>query len=213
MRSVFPDDRLAFRFFEQRVYSGAGARLGVYLDQAATTPATISTYPADAPIVDHHVLVDDDSLIPEFYGPDGVLVLWAAAEGTAQAYRMDARLVDRVSSASPVVWSYSGSQFVRTGLMPLFLDGDCTFVGAIAGVGTPPQGAALIADVHLDGVTIFGNQSARPTIAPGAKSGVAGPATVVDLDAGSYLTVDVDQIGTTQPGADLSVVLSLRRKG
>jgi hypothetical protein len=213
MRSVFPDDRLAFRFFEQLVYSGAGAGVVVYLDEAATTPAAITTYPAGVPIAGSRIVVGDDSLLPEFYGPEDVLVLWAAADGDTQTYRMDARFADRVTGATPVVWSYSGSQYVRAGAMPLYLDADYTFVGAIAGVGTPPQGAALVVDVHLSGTTIFGDQSARPTIAADAHSGMAGIPTVTVLPGGGYLTVDVDQVGSTVPGSDLSVVLSLRRKG
>ncbi len=212
-RSVFPDDRMAFRFFNQLIYSGAGARMVVYLDEAGTIPAAISTYPADVPIADSRVTVEADSLVPEFYGPPGVLALWALAEGATETSRLDARLVDRVSGATPFVWSYSGDQVVRTGVMRLYLDVDCTFVGAVAGVGTPPQGSPLLVDINVNGVTIFGFQTARPIIMPTSYSGAATTPTITDLAAGSYLTVDVDQVGTATPGSDLSVVLSLRRKG
>lgn len=212
-RSVFPDDRLAFRFAGRLIYSGSGARMVVYLDEAATVLAPITTYPADTPIAGSVIYVGADSLLPEFYGPDGVLALWLLAEGAAQTYPVEARLVDRVEATIPYVWSYSGTQLVRSGVMRLYLDGDYEYVGAVAGMAAPPLGAALLVDVNLDGTTIFGNQASRLAVPAGAHTGTAGTPTVTDLDQGGYVTVDVDQVGSGDPGDDLSVVLSLRRKG
>lgn len=74
-----------------------------------------------------------------------------------------------------------------------------------ASVKTAPAGSSLIADVNLDGVTIFTTQANRPTIPDGAlTSGMAVPAVTV-WPAGSFLTADVDQIGSTTPGAELVI--------
>lgn len=72
-------------------------------------------------------------------------------------------------------------------------------------VGTAPTGAALIVDILKGGVTIFTNPANRPQIAAGA---TAGETTTIDIpawNANEYLTVTVAQIGSTIPGADLSV--------
>jgi hypothetical protein len=75
-----------------------------------------------------------------------------------------------------------------------------------ATVGIAPTGASLIVDVNRDGTTIFTNQANRPTIA--ASSNSSGKNTDMDITTvadGSYLTVDIDQIGSTIAGGALTV--------
>ncbi len=99
MRTVFPQDRLAFSYFDRQVYSGSGARVHVYLDEGATQLADVLAYPGGAPLAGALLVVGPDSLLPEFYGPDGVETLWALpdVEG-ATTYRLDGRLADRVTN-------------------------------------------------------------------------------------------------------------------
>ncbi len=74
-------------------------------------------------------------------------------------------------------------------------------------VNTAPTGAAILVDVHENGTTIFTNQANRPTIVIAA---FTGETTTID-DASwadeNYLQVDVDQIGSTIVGADLTVTV------
>lgn len=77
-------------------------------------------------------------------------------------------------------------------------------------VGTAPTGAALLVDVNVNGTSVFNPQSARPQVAIGQTSGSAVPAVSgadVDVAPGAVITVDVDQIGSTVAGADLTVVV------
>ena len=72
-------------------------------------------------------------------------------------------------------------------------------------VNTAPTGANVIVDVNKDGTTIFTNQANRPEI---AASGYTDSTTNIDVASwavGEYLTIDVDQIGSTLPGSDLVV--------
>jgi hypothetical protein len=79
-----------------------------------------------------------------------------------------------------------------------------------ATVNTAPTGAAVIVDVNLSGTTIFTTQASRPTIAAGTKtSGKVTSMNVTTIPDGGYLTVDVDQIGSTIAGADLLVQLDV----
>ncbi len=74
-------------------------------------------------------------------------------------------------------------------------------------VNTAPTGAAILIDVHENGTTIFTNQANRPTIAIAA---FTGETTTIDDDSwadGSYLQVDIDQIGSTIAGADLTITV------
>jgi len=74
-------------------------------------------------------------------------------------------------------------------------------------VDTAPTGASLIIDVNKDGSTIFSTQSGRPTIAAGEHSGTSGTPDTTSVANGSYLTFDIDQVGSTVAGADLLIVV------
>lgn len=75
-------------------------------------------------------------------------------------------------------------------------------------VGTAPTGAAIIIDIHKNGTTIFTTQGNRPTIAIAAfDSGEVTNMDVTTLAKGDYLTLDIDQIGSTIAGKDLVVTL------
>lgn len=100
----------------------------------------------------------------------------------------------------------TGTLTVTTGTQRLPIDGTYTIVGTRLMAGTAPTGSALIVDINKNGTTIYSTQGNRPTIADGANAG--GPGTTPDvtaLAAGDYLTVDIDQIGSSVAGADLTV--------
>jgi hypothetical protein len=81
-----------------------------------------------------------------------------------------------------------------------------TIMAVRASVGTAPTGSALVVDVNKNGVTIFTTQGNRPSIpAAGNTSGKVANMDVTALADGDYLTVDVDQVGSTTPGSDLTV--------
>jgi hypothetical protein len=72
-------------------------------------------------------------------------------------------------------------------------------------VGTAPTGAAILVDVNKNGTTIFTTQANRPTIAiSGTTSGKVTNMDVTTLADGDYLTFDIDQIGSTIAGSDLT---------
>lgn len=74
-------------------------------------------------------------------------------------------------------------------------------------VVTAPGGQAVILDVKVNGVSIYGSDAARPTIAVGAKnSGRNTGFTTTSVPPDGELTVDIKQIGAGgTPGADLGV--------
>jgi hypothetical protein len=85
-----------------------------------------------------------------------------------------------------------------------------TIMAVRATVGTGPTGASLIVDVNKNGATIFTTQGNRPTI--GVSTNSSGKVTnmnVTTLEDGAYLTVDVDQVGSTVAGSDLVVTIEV----
>jgi hypothetical protein len=100
----------------------------------------------------------------------------------------------------------TGALTVTTGTQRLPIDGAYTIVGTRLMVGTAPTGANLIVDVNKNGTTIYTTQGNRPSVV--ATQNAGGPGTTPDvtaLVAGDYLTVDIDQIGSTIAGSDLTV--------
>lgn len=85
-----------------------------------------------------------------------------------------------------------------------------SIAGVRASAGTAPTGASVIVDVNINGTTIFTTQSNRPTIAAAAQdSGYVTNMNITSVPAGSYVTIDVDQVGSTIPGADLTVQIEV----
>jgi hypothetical protein len=72
-------------------------------------------------------------------------------------------------------------------------------------VKTAPTGATLIVDVNKAGTTIFTTQGNRPTIAISGTQADSGTPDVTALAEGDKLTIDIDQVGSTVAGADLTV--------
>jgi hypothetical protein len=72
-------------------------------------------------------------------------------------------------------------------------------------VKTAPTGAALIVDVNKNGTTIFTAQGGRPSIAIGDTTDDSDTPDVTALAETDKLTVDIDQVGSTIAGADLTV--------
>lgn len=88
-----------------------------------------------------------------------------------------------------------------------------TILGISAAVNTAPTGAAIILDVNKNGTTIFTTQGNRPQIAAAAFATAAEVTNmeVIAFAIGDYMTVDVDQIGSTVAGADLTVFIRYKR--
>lgn len=80
-----------------------------------------------------------------------------------------------------------------------------TIANVVASVSTAPTGATVIFDVNKNGTTIFSTQANRPTIAISGFVDLSSTPNTTSVAAGEYLTIDVDQIGSTIAGADAVV--------
>jgi hypothetical protein len=89
---------------------------------------------------------------------------------------------------------------------------ELTLVGAWVSAGVIPTGADIIVDVNKNGTTIYSTQANRPTV-PATTNGGAISATpdVTSFAVGDYLTVDIDQIGSTIAGGAITVGIVVRR--
>jgi len=121
--------------------------------------------------------------------------------------------VSAIRAIEPYIMAVTGALTVATGKSRIYLEDNYVVESIRASVNTAPAGASVLVDVNLNGTSIFTTQANRPTIVAGANTAAAtmGAGTTTAVASGQYLTVDVDQIGSTTAGADLTVVIRLRR--
>ena len=125
----------------------------------------------------------------------------------------DGNQVYRLADTIPIFFSKTGVQSVAAGTLQVPVMFPMEIEAVTARVATQPTGASLIVDVNKNGTTIYGTQANRPTIAVSTNAASGGGMSVVSLSGGDYLTVDVDQVGSTVAGSDLVVCVMARRTG
>lgn len=108
------------------------------------------------------------------------------------------------------IYTWPGNAVVNTGALRIYFKRAATILNVYASCSTAPTGASLILDVNLNGVTIFTTQGNRPTITAAAFSDLTNAPDVTAVSAGDFITVDIDQIGSTVPGADIVVSVEYR---
>lgn len=108
-------------------------------------------------------------------------------------------------------FSVTGALTTQTGKSRIYLEGNYVVETVRASVNTAPTGATILVDVNKNGTTIYTTQSARPTIAISGFTATGNSPAVTTFAAGDYITVDVDQIGSTIAGSDLTVTIRLRK--
>lgn len=118
---------------------------------------------------------------------------------------------DRLDRSEWLPFSRSGDLEVAVGKSRFYFPYAATILSVMTMVGTTPSGAALIVDVNKNGSTLFVTQADRPSIAAGTYVSSAAIPTTTAIGAGDYLTVDVDQVGSTVPGSDLIAIVQFRR--
>ena len=96
-----------------------------------------------------------------------------------------------------------------TGSIRWYFTGNVTISNVVATVGTAPTGASLIFDVNKNDTTIFTTQANRPTITATNFTDLTSAPDVTTFVSGDYVTVDVDQVGSTVPGADAVIRLAV----
>jgi hypothetical protein len=112
----------------------------------------------------------------------------------------------------PLVYSASGAMTTRTGKSEIPLLGGGTIVAVKARLNTAPTGATQFAvDINKNGTTIYGTQGNRPIWVASAKAATVGAHSVTTFADGDYLTVDIDAVGSTIAGSDLTVVVYVLR--
>lgn len=110
-----------------------------------------------------------------------------------------------------LLWSIPGSVYTGTNVSSRI---DVAFAGQItkatAYSKTAPTGASMLIDINKNGTSIWAtNQGKRLTVAATANTGNQTNFDTTSFTATDYFTIDIDQIGSTIGGADLTVQLQV----
>lgn len=108
-----------------------------------------------------------------------------------------------------IPYTKTGPLLVSSGTIRFPVFETVKVVGALAMLNTSPTGAAVILDVLKNGASIYTNTNNRPTIADGGNTSQI-PIPQPDINTavlGDYFQVNILQVGSTTPGADLSIVI------
>ena len=103
------------------------------------------------------------------------------------------------------VFTVPGTLSVGTGRAKFYIPGPITLGNVRASVGTAPTGADITIDVNKNGTTVFTTQTNRPKIFAGQTLVSTSTPNITEFAAGDYITVDIDTIGSLNPGSDLTV--------
>lgn len=137
---------------------------------------------------------------------------------TAQTSSVDKRtwIAERGPVRGAFVWTISGTLAVGTNkshVLRSMVPNGFVIEKAFADVKTAPTGTSIILDININNVSIWNvTQANRLTIAAGA---TAGSQTLFDtalVASEDLLTLDVDQVGSTVAGSDLTVSLKGRQR-
>lgn len=109
-----------------------------------------------------------------------------------------------------VTFTKSGTLTTTTGATRWYNDTGATrtLVSTRGSVGTAPTGADILVDINVNGASVWAStQGNRITIAAGTNTDEGGAFDTATIADGSFVTVDIDQIGSGTAGSDLTVTL------
>lgn len=145
----------------------------------------------------------------------GVVAFQAAgADGTIHVFDAASSGGRKAVVNDDVLTAYEqGTLTVKSGKSRLRMPFPGVVLGVAVSANTAPTGASAIVDVNKNGSTIFTTQANRPAIAAGSNSSseAVPDASPAVFATGDYFTFDIDQIGSTVAGADLTVVFRYRK--
>ncbi len=106
------------------------------------------------------------------------------------------------------IFTVTGTLTTGTSVAPILVAHRAlTIVKAYANVKTAPTGADLLLDINKNGSTIWSTQGDRVKCAATASSGTQTSFDTTALAEGDLLTLDIDQVGSSVAGANLTVML------
>ena len=114
--------------------------------------------------------------------------------------------------AAPLAYARDGELTVATGVKRYRFPYDCVILGISATLGTAPMGDDVIVDILVNGDSLFPTPGDRIVVPDGSDEFPEDPRLPeIPVYEGNFLTMNVEQVGSTIRGADLLVLVRYRR--
>lgn len=128
---------------------------------------------------------------------------------TLYAINSDGTIYEISENRPAFMVAIAGTLVVGSSLTPIIpVHRDLEIIEAYAVIKTGPTGADIIIDINKNSTSIWNTtQANRLKILAGATSGTQDEFDTITLSKGDSLTFDLDQIGSTISGADLTIYL------
>lgn len=112
----------------------------------------------------------------------------------------------------PIIFSAQGTLTTRTGVSKVPLLGGGTIVAVKGWLNTAPTGTTTFkVDVLKNGTTIYGTITNQPTWVASANAATVSAHSVTTFANGDQISCDIDAVGSTIAGSDLTVVVYILR--
>jgi hypothetical protein len=142
------------------------------------------------------------------YSPVGIFVPTLVATGIASAYIGNGIFVPTQVPRHIVPWYFQGSLANGASLGPPMAIGRTMQIESVAvRMRRAPSGATTAMDINIGPTSLWqATQDARPIFAPGALSYDHASSNLVTYPSGALIAVDVDAVGSNDPGQDVSIL-------
>lgn len=187
----------------------AGTVVDVYLDDQGLQPVIVTAPDGTTIPV---LRVDGRSQIPEFgLITDDRDVLWVRVQG-GPLTKVEANEPD-IGPSITKEFSRGGALVVTNGTSRLpIVGGTFSIQSVLAMVGEAPVGADIIVDVKKNGTSVYSDPLGKPRIGVGTTASTEESHDATTVTSGDYLTVDINQVGSDNPGSDLVVAVQLQQQ-
>lgn len=139
----------------------------------------------------------------------GLVRIYAKSDG--KLYSKDdagnETLLGQATQTKALAFYIDGTLAAETNAISIMAPCALTVTEIRAAVDTAPTGAALILDINKNGTTMYTTQANRPTIAINGTSTTAVDPDATSIALGDKISVDIDQVGSTVAGENLSVII------
>lgn len=142
---------------------------------------------------------------------DGVTVMVVSTDATVAVTEQG---IQGVPGPAHEIYTFTMQDQIEAVVGTQFIpfDSAASLVSIQAVTSVSPVGQDILVDVNINNVSVWANPADRITIPAGQDESAV--VTVFDTDsfvAGDRLSIDVDQVGTTNPGEDLVVLVRVLR--
>jgi hypothetical protein len=142
---------------------------------------------------------------------DGVTVMVVSTDSTVAVTEVG---MQGVPGPAHEIYTFTMQDQIETAVGTQFIpfDSDASLVSVQAVTSVSPTGQPILVDVNINNVSVWTAPGDRITIPAGQDESAV--VTVFDTDtfvAGDRLSIDVDQVGSGNPGEDLVVLVRVLR--